>query len=154
MNLFHFLAILDKTLWQINWVCDFYGFCLLSRVRARFSILGCKGATSPLYKGRAPCLWGCHGCHKGATGATHQTRDPPRPSLFREGVCHWRKVLVSVDKFSREFPPNYHRKPRKVSSEAKNSLENFTPPMIPLTLKIVLFLTRRERSTQLLCLQS
>ena len=98
---------------------------------------------------------GVHPVFEGVTGATRvpqerpqKTRDPPQPSLNREGVCHWRKVLVSGDKFSREFPPNYHRKPRKVSSEAKNSLENFTPPMIPLTLKIVLFLTRSEWSIQ------
>ena len=75
----------------------------------------------------------------------YRTRDPPQPSLFREG---WGKVLVSVDKFSREFSAKYHRKLCKLSSEARNSLENFSLPMIPLALKIVLFLTQSEWSTQ------
>ena len=35
------------------------------------------------------------------------------------------KIRVSVEKFSREFSANYHRKGCKVSSEGENSLENF-----------------------------
>ena len=56
--------------------------------------------------------------------------------------------LGRVSEFSREFSAKYHRKQCKLSSEATNSLENFSLPMIPLALRIVLFLTRSERSTQ------
>ena len=56
--------------------------------------------------------------------------------------------MTRVYKFSREFSPKHHRKGCKLSSEAKNSLENFSTLMITLLLKIVLFLTQSEWSTQ------
>jgi len=39
------------------------------------------------------------------------------------------KIRVGVEKFSREFSANYHRTGCKVSSEGKNSLENFAQTM-------------------------
>ena len=62
---------------------------------------------------------------------SRENRDPPQPSLLREGACHWGKVFVSVDKFSREFSAKYHRKPCKTSSEATNSLEKIETHPIP-----------------------
>ena len=65
-------------------------------------------------------------------------------------VAWWTNWLLTVsrfDKFSREFSAKYHRKLCKTSSEARNSLENLSLPMIPLALKIVLFLTQSEWST-------
>ena len=101
------------------------------------------------------CIKAVHPPRKGVTGATRVPREahkknethPNPPCLGREYVFGV-KVIVSIEKFSREFSTKQHRKQFKLLSEAINSLENFSLPMIPLALRIVLFLTRSERSTQ------
>ena len=97
----------------------------VSRVRAKFCDWGCTGATSPINKGLAPSSEGCHGCHKGATERETQTRDPPLPSLFREGVLSLFSAYSVHSacgiKLSLEL---------KLALAVINSLENLLLPMI------------------------
>ena len=70
------------------------GFYKILRVRARFSVLGCTGATSPLYKGRAPSPEGCHGCHKGATPLINSLENFLQNIIGRRANYHRKQQIL------------------------------------------------------------